>query len=1030
MPKGSRNKIGTFIWYCCNCGDGPYNIHTTPACVSASCGRHHQCAHCYVEKRKVPDGSYKDSDTKSKSVAVADTPTRGPSIVADAPATTIPDSGYGTASRVPANCDAHLDDGASVSTDNMSVDMPGDQIEAYVNAFSRKLRNDTGLEVQSGQLIAHVQTLLRIFALRLATEDGSSEGRTAGLFVRQNKNRISRAFTEGLETLEASTDFGSDDSTDSQFRTSRAGIPAKERVDRWLYDMEGIALDEPAVDDLDAARDQETDESTDLGDMDMSRIEHVLGTASYVWLTSAIKNRALLDYSRADTQTSIRNALTDALTIPRGSRALQRHSIVLEMAWNPVRLIESQGYEGARYLLTALTITSTCDETNTQLLSCVQYVRQTWPLVGEVIASALVEATCISDTSSPKIAQRTLFDGTKISFQVVGEGCVKASCFGLFDSLSEVIEVLAWLGSAPRESSDPAAISHSLARLHRADESPLRLKLEFLERDEGLLVDKLDQMNISGRNTVQSHSQAPRLPTPVFPQGSCWKRIFKNPAVAWGFPVLARPAEFPGLEISLDAMALLVDAPRLTVFNQRAVLKGHNAAIVLTDGSRGSIMRWHFICNDNGSRLPFSDHRIRSGFLMEGEHAMEQIQGARHVLGWSPRVSYNIGSPLANYDIGWSSPAFVGPGCALEKFVLSGGPGFVTAGVELSLGRKDKSPLIKREMSGYFDVLGTLSSSYVILYDVRDHRAWLSNGLHTLLHLVRASLDHDQRGELAPECLFRASNLQEDSDPSNPQAAMNFLRNHLNLEQPIFRGSDTVRVEETTSGGTTTKTEYRSLTCVLLKDRVKYLASVLEELNDHQAGLDGFPGGIPLTLRTREKLEGFRFMDIATRRAATPRVIRLNTPRGMGRTWVDFTRSIKAMTLFGEGFGELLEPSPGSDCPMWKTLPRGRDHLAVSSYDLSKILRQEGDADACPAKLAPGVFWEPTALFETCACLDQKRKSCDPVQSLLSEPLFKGTTKKKRPGMKLYDDIGKRSAIVFGRGNILPYLRWPSRREP
>ena len=324
-----------------------------------------------------------------------------------------------------------------------------------------------------------------------------------------------------------------------------------------------------------------------------------------------------------------------------------------------------------------------------------------------------------------------------------------------------------------------------------------------------------------------------------------------------------------------------------------------------------------------------------------------------------------------------------------------------------------------------------LSTSFVVFYDIRDHRAWLSNGLHALLHLVRASLKHDQEGELAAECLFRASDLIEDPDPSNPHAAANFLRNQENLVLPIFRGSDELRVEVATSGGVATKTEYRSTGRVLLMDRITYLASVLEELIGHQASVNEFPGGIALKL-PREKLEGFRFMDIAARRAGTPRVVRLDALGSVGKTWMDFIRSIKAVTLFGEGFGELMEPASNSSnvCPQWRTLPKKGDHLAVSSFDLSKILRQEGDAEACPPKLAPGVFWQPTALFEPCACLDRKRKSCDPVQALLSESWFKGAAKKSSRAMKLYDMIGKTSAIVFGRNSILSYLRRPGRSEP
>ncbi|KAK4451989.1 hypothetical protein QBC34DRAFT_457748 [Podospora aff. communis PSN243] len=166
-------------------------------------------------------------------------------------------------------------------------------------------------------------------------------------------------------------------------------------------------------------------------------------------------------------------------------------------------------------------------------------------------------------------------------------------------------------------------------------------------------------------------------------------------------------------------------------------------------------------------------------------------------------------------------------------------------------------------------------------------------------------------------------------------------------------------------------------------------------------------------------------MDIAARRAASPRVIRLDTIGAGGKSWVDLVKSLKAVTLFGKGFGELLEPVPSAanKCSLWRTLPKEREYLAVSSYDLSRILHQEGDAEACPAKLAPGVFWDPSELFGPCACMDPKRKSCDPAQSLLSEPLFKRTLKKSTPTINPCDLLGNTSAIVFGRNSLFGYVK-------
>lgn len=374
----------------------------------------------------------------------------------------------------------------------------------------------------------------------------------------------------------------------------------------------------------------------------------------------------------------------------------------------------------------------------------------------------------------------------------------------------------------------------------------------------------------------------------------------------------------------------------------------------------------------------------------------------------------------------------MGPGCALQKFIISGGPGFLSAGAEFSLGRKDQSPLIRRE-TAYFESLNSLSSSYILLYDTLDCRAWLSNGLHTLLHLVRASLRHDKEfSDLAVECLFDPLKLQEDPEPSNPKAAINFLRSRHNLEQPIFPDPDDIRTEQATSATQTVETEYRTSNKLRLKDRVNSIIYTLEQLIDHQASLDVYASGVPLRLTPRGKLEGYRFMGIATGRALSPRVISLDVFSGAGKSWVDFTRSIKAVTLFGEGFGELLEPRAPDDgksnmCDHWKTLPKDKDHLAVATHDLVKIFRQEGSTAHVPLQLAAGIFWEPTALFEPCACMGRRWRACNHAQALLPKTLLK--TAQRRPAPSLQTLIGDRAAVVFGRSSIFPFS-WPDRGDP
>ena len=134
----------------------------------------------------------------------------------------------------------------------------------------------------------------------------------------------------------------------------------------------------------------DTTEMVDMSRIDKSRIEHAVETVSYEWLTSAIKTRQLLDYSNATILNSIWDTMSFGLRGSSGSQAHRIQSVSVMMHWDPLSFVEKQGYEAADSLFTALTISGA--DTNIQLLTCMQYVRQTWPMVGEAVVSGLVEA--------------------------------------------------------------------------------------------------------------------------------------------------------------------------------------------------------------------------------------------------------------------------------------------------------------------------------------------------------------------------------------------------------------------------------------------------------------------------------------------------------------------------------------------------------------------------------------------------------------------------------------------------------------
>jgi hypothetical protein len=149
-------------------------------------------------------------------------------------------------------------------------------------------------------------------------------------------------------------------------------------------------------------------------------------------------------------------------------------------------------------------------------------------------------------------------------------------------------------------------------------------------------------------------------------------------------------------------------------------------------------------------------------------------------------------------------------------------------------------------------------------------------------------------------------------------------------------------------------------TYVCLKDRISDICHIIELIMASQDMVSS-ENGVSFRIKStpRRQLEGFEFMDLAAGKGTLwPRV---HTLHHWGTGWVDFTRAIHAVTLFGSGFGELLQPSaverPCSACHWQACLPREKDYLAVSTYELSRVIKSGGKRSSRPLRIVDNIHW-------------------------------------------------------------------------
>ena len=356
------------------------------------------------------------------------------------------------------------------------------------------------------------------------------------------------------------------------------------------------------------------------------------------------------------------------------------------------------------------------------------------------------------------------------------------------------------------------------------------------------------------------------------------------------------------------------------------------------------------------------------------------------------------GAADAKYNIEKSGLREPPAGSVLEKITISGGQ-FITGGASFCLGNRDTPVHISR--NGYVPKLKWISKKFVVLWDEEDKRGWLVNGTSALLHLLRASLEHDSSDKFNSEFLFRPEQMQEPSEPHVHDSAIKVLLSPINKKLKIYpEKEDFLRLE----------------------DRVEHFYNILEKIIDHQINAAG-QHGVRLKLTPRKQLEGWDFKDLATDR--DPFYPCMTTLPTVSKGWVDLTRSIHAIVLFGRGFGEIIRPAnTSSSCDRWAKLPTGGYYLAASISDLKEIMDMYGNQNANPMNITNSIIWHiPDKTFEPCQCISKKRRGHSDLVQVLLPSTFRKILPQKTP-IPL-----QQGAVIFGH-NVNFKWHWRDTGDP
>ena len=360
-----------------------------------------------------------------------------------------------------------------------------------------------------------------------------------------------------------------------------------------------------------------------------------------------------------------------------------------------------------------------------------------------------------------------------------------------------------------------------------------------------------------------------------------------------------------------------------------------------------------------------------------------------------------------DYDIRASQLQRPGKEFALEKISFSFGQ-FVTGGCQFAIGRKDQHVRVTK--GTYIDKLKWLDKKYVTMWDVDDERGWLVNGNAALLHLLRSSLHHSSTDKFSSDFHFQPQSFQESKNPHTLDSALEVLRNSKNQQLELYDKDIDIQQGCATTSRTT------------VKDRVEELYEILEKLFDHTVTAEASSKGLNAKSRFQDHLEGWDFRDIATSR--DPFFTKRATLGLSMLGWPDLTRAVSAITLFGKGFGDLIEATGtpgGGQCKEWMTVAKNKNLLCVSNSYLKDIINDEGgNLDTNPITVVPGLLWKvpsstnPFDMSCRCGATESSSTKHHAVQSLISTKLWAGRSQ----ACVNLDDYCQ-GAVIFG-----PLIDW------
>ncbi|KAK0766456.1 hypothetical protein N5P37_000180 [Trichoderma harzianum] len=650
----------------------------------------------------------------------------------------------------------------------------------------------------------YLDPVLTEFACKLNSESTNAFQREASNMIHRMRKKIIELLvprpldhdTTGNQGGESSL---SEDEDQDGFLNRTASIKSRTTVMQWIDDVgtaphAGEELgpsteDDPVQDNINHEHGSNEPLLQQAHSLEiLSRQPHyeqyIRASDAYQWLITTICQHGLLTFQVPNTMLEIRTKIRTQLRAQESPRRMSSRKPLSAVKmtfcfnWDLDRSMRDAGFSPPYEDALGRMVCLTGSWNEAQATTVRDYMDQTWPRSGHALITLIQTLLstpegqeCSYQAHEPMPSKhRSDVRATRLTACVQSPSICCISVTGGLYFVSEIGEQIGWLASVLQSSSDhhgPVACTPSV--------NDLRVRVQD-EGSHGLTV--VGSCNLSfDLETADISELSP---------GFCWGRLFCNPVLVRGYPILRRTQPNTGLEMSLVDMAAIIGSQQVVQWGERVIIKGFNMLMIATMAA-ADIIVWHLLVSEQPEeRISYVDPRLDTLYgKATKDISLRILEERRHVIGWCSKVTELCGDATANLNLKSSGLRGPPPSIVIDRLYIGVGTGIVRAGVRMGINQQPKPSYLNREKD-YPRLLSWVAVQPIVFYDVADHRGWLTDGASALLHLVQVSLYLDKNNPVY-NWVFDATKFKDKWDGlTGNQAALKTLASWDNLNLNLY----------------------------------------------------------------------------------------------------------------------------------------------------------------------------------------------------------------------------------------------------